>query len=104
MKRKRPHDEVGGLSLDPADWGLELQMTKQEVLAMIEAYETHACPVEEDALHGIRARFPQDGSEAKAMRWLGFCQGVLHERGIFTLDELKQHSLSRVAPHALPRL
>ncbi len=31
-------------------------------------------------------------SQAKAMRWLGFCQGYLVSQGVFTLDEVKIHS------------
>lgn len=30
----------------------------------------------------------------KAMRWLGFIQGVLCARGVFTLEELRAHSRS----------
>lgn len=29
----------------------------------------------------------------KAMRWLGFIQGVLCERGIFEIEDLKNHNL-----------
>jgi hypothetical protein len=37
-------------------------------------------------------RFPADGAEDKAMRWLGFVQGALYVKGIFTLEQLKEHS------------
>lgn len=37
-------------------------------------------------------RWPEDGSERKAMRWLGFAQGVAWHAGVFTLEELKEHS------------
>jgi hypothetical protein len=75
-------------------------MERQEVLDMIQVYQSYA-EGEQDVLHGIRGRFPDDGSTDKAMRWLGFCQGVLIERGIFTLDELKQHSKDRYVPACL---
>ncbi len=35
---------------------------------------------------------PTFADNAKAMRWLGFLQGVLWARGFFTLEELKGHS------------
>ena len=34
------------------------------------------------------------GEVDKAMRWLGFIQGVLCAKGVFTLDELRAHSRS----------
>jgi hypothetical protein len=34
----------------------------------------------------------RDGRQEKAFRWLGFIQGVLFSEGIFTLDDLKNHS------------
>jgi hypothetical protein len=37
-------------------------------------------------------RFPEDGSEKKAMRWLGFIQGAVYARGYFTLEQIKAHS------------
>lgn len=33
--------------------------------------------------------------EGKAMRWLGFVQGVLVANGIFSLDDVKKHSRTR---------
>ena len=40
-------------------------------------------------------RFPLDGSPHKAMRWLGYMQGVLVMSGIFTLEQVKRHSQTR---------
>lgn len=37
-------------------------------------------------------RFVDEGRIEKAMRWLGFLQGVLWARNFFTLDDLKNHS------------
>lgn len=48
-----------------------------------------------DMIGGLRSRWPEDGSERKAMRWLGFMQGALWTLGIYTLDELKEHSRIR---------
>lgn len=69
-------------------------MTRTDALEMILEYSRYALGVD-DVLFGIAHRFPSDGSEAKSMRWLGFCQGVLCARGVFTLDDLKQHSMTR---------
>lgn len=67
-------------------------MTRNEALGMIREYGRYAVDLD-DVLFGISDRFPSDGSEAKAMRWLGFCQGVLIQRGMFTLEDLKNHSM-----------
>jgi len=37
-------------------------------------------------------KFVDEGRIEKAMRWLGFMQGVLWHSSHFTLDELKEHS------------
>jgi len=37
-------------------------------------------------------RFVDQGRLEKAMRWLGFIQGCFWKSGIFTLDELEDHS------------
>jgi len=69
-------------------------MNKLEALKLIGSYASLSKD-EADVLHGIDKRFPKDGSENKAMRWLGFCQGILHERGIFTLEQIKDHSKNK---------
>jgi hypothetical protein len=38
--------------------------------------------------------FVEDGQREKAMRWLGFLQGVLWRRNLFTLAELKEQASS----------
>jgi hypothetical protein len=37
-------------------------------------------------------RFVEEGRRDKAMRWLGFIQGVLWVQRIYTIDELKLHN------------
>ncbi len=70
-------------------------MTKEEALDLIEQY---CSLLEEDSyeyhetMTGLRGRFPEGGSENKAMRWLGFMQGSLWALGTFSLEELKRHS------------
>lgn len=69
-------------------------MTKATALEMIKGYEAalagrDGCP---DAINGISSRFPVEGSINKAMRWLGFCQGVALAIEAYTLPELKEHS------------
>lgn len=59
-------------------------------------------PVMKDAA-GMADRFPEDGSEKKAMRWLGYMQGVLVCSQVFSLDEVKEHSKrGSVHPEAAP--
>lgn len=36
--------------------------------------------------------------EGKAFRWLGFVQGILVERGLYTVEEVKTHSRERRVP------
>jgi len=37
-------------------------------------------------------QFVSHGQVEKAMRWLGFIQGVFFSAGIYTIDELRNHS------------
>lgn len=39
-----------------------------------------------------RWKLVQSPSVSKAMRWLGFCQGYLVARDVYTLDEVKLHT------------
>jgi hypothetical protein len=85
-------------------------MTKDQALALIEMYadrcrsSTNPMLAADSVLTEIRQRWPEDGSENKAMRWLGFMQGALYSDGEFDLDELKEHSrlISKV-PHETVR-
>lgn len=36
--------------------------------------------------------FLEEGRREKVMRWIGFIQGVLWDRGVFDLEDLKNHS------------
>lgn len=36
--------------------------------------------------------FLKEGRREKAFRWLGFLQGVLYSNGIYTIDEMANHS------------
>jgi len=62
-------------------------MTRDTALRLLAEYEQHI-----PALDGMRARFPDDGSEAKAMRWLGYAQGIAVGCGAYSLDEVESHS------------
>ena len=62
-------------------------MTRYTALRLLAEYEQHI-----PALAGMRARFPGGGSEAKAMRWLGYAQGIAVGCGAYSLDEVKAHS------------
>jgi hypothetical protein len=36
--------------------------------------------------------FMDEGRREKAFRWLGFVQGVLWVRGVYSIDQLKEHN------------
>ena len=38
--------------------------------------------------------FEEDDME-KVMRWLGFLQGVLWNRGVYTIEQLKEHNRTK---------
>ena len=69
-------------------------MTKEQALELIKQY----CKILENfrepdtVLTELVKRWPEDGSEAKAMRWLGFIQGALYAYGYYSLEEVKDHS------------
>lgn len=42
--------------------------------------------------------FVTDGDVEKAMRWLGFVQGMLFYTGHYTIDEMRAHSASPTEP------
>jgi hypothetical protein len=73
-------------------------MTKDEALDLVDQYCSLVKELggHNEIVTGLRSRFPEDGSEKKAMRWLGFMQGVLYITEIFTLEELKIHSRDKV--------
>lgn len=70
-------------------------MTKAQALQLITIYGEWLTRVgwEDPTSTQIMERWPQDGSENKAMRWLGFMQGVLYQSCLMSLDEIKQHSM-----------
>jgi len=68
-------------------------MTKDVAINLIKEYAQEAKDVgiTDTTLTEIDTRFPEDGSEGKAMRWLGFIQGALYSKGVYTLDDLRRH-------------
>jgi hypothetical protein len=71
-------------------------MTKERALRLVQQYAAVFRTTGEwdTTLTEIADRWPEDGSEQKAMRWLGFVQGVAYARGLFTLEEIKEHSMT----------
>lgn len=67
-------------------------MTKDTALHLISEYSTSLAPTKDPILTEMPSRWPEGGSEKKAMRWLGFLQGAAYTTGTFTLEELKEHS------------
>lgn len=70
-------------------------MTKTTALKLLNEYAT-LCqgmnnPIAKDAA-GMPDRFPDDGSVRKAMRWLGYIQGVVVTLGAFKVGDVKEHS------------
>ncbi|MBE0477000.1 MAG: hypothetical protein IBX62_07890 [Coriobacteriia bacterium] len=45
---------------------------------------------------GETKNFLRQGREAKALRWLGFIQGLLFLGGVFSIAELKGHNRGRI--------
>lgn len=64
-------------------------MNKQDAIDMIRQYAHY---VADSHIRGMPDRMTGDFSERKAMRWLGWVQGVLVERGVYSLDDVKEHS------------
>lgn len=91
-------------------------MTNEQILSAIEEYRTcfvNLCIEAETHPHDIKLSqhnninadikhcatmldkmvdFVNEGKIEKAFRWLGFIQGVLWSRGLYTLDQLKEHN------------
>lgn len=78
-------------------------MTHEKFLHVLWVYES--CLEHEEVNGGITKEqehvlemipkmrnFHWDKQVEKAMRWLGFIQGVLYSQGIFTIDEMKNHN------------
>lgn len=67
-------------------------MNRQQALSLLEEYRDHAGSVLCDpAVTDMKNRWPDDGSERKSMRWVGFMAGVLYQAGVFSLEEIKDH-------------
>lgn len=71
-------------------------MTKSTALRMLGQYceclsGYQLTPVLRDA-GGMFDRWPDGGSVRKAMRWLGYMQGVLVATNYFSLEAVKAHS------------
>lgn len=69
-------------------------MTKDTAIELVRQYAeiAYLSGMRDPTIVEIHTRWPEDGSERKAMRWLGFMQGVLYSNHLCTLDELKEHS------------
>lgn len=72
-------------------------MTKEISLRLLRQYQEVSENIQWateslEILYGMADRFPSDGSRAKAMRWLGFAQGVLVSNRVYTLEQVKEHS------------
>lgn len=77
-------------------------MTREEILAVAAAYADETRDQHLDAMAAQMRDFSYYDANGKARdklnRWLGFMQGVLHERGVYTLEELKSHNKGTSRP------
>lgn len=44
----------------------------------------------------IRSFVSNSDDREKTMRWLGFVQGVLYTKGIYTIDEMREHNRNNI--------
>ncbi len=91
-------------------------MTKEQVLQVVSEYRTYLgqagdgpqqidhnlAPTRGEALRHLLfmcdhvEKMVEEDIE-KAMRWLGFMQGVFWSQGIFTLNDLREHNIRPVS-------
>lgn len=70
-----------------------MTLTKQDAISLVEQY---AAVADDEHIRTMPGRMTgADFDEGKAMRWLGWVQGVLCERGVYSLDDVKEHSRTR---------
>ena len=82
-------------------------MTREKCLEILDRYERFLAPLgpkkkDREMVNHILFKMipkmdamlvlPSQEDIEKYMRWLGFIQGVLWQRGWFTLEELKEHN------------
>lgn len=67
-------------------------MAAQAIDFVKEAQKIEDLPLSALETERIDARYKARSKREKAHRWLGFIQGVLWLSGVYTLDELKEHS------------
>lgn len=82
-------DEALGLLREYCDV-IRRYLDSPRTLDLSQRREDHDSLLNEAA--GMSDRFPASGSENKAMRWLGYIQGILRATGFYSLEELKEHS------------
>lgn len=78
-------------------------MKRVEALTLLKSYCSHldvqaGFATLRPALENAREmwnRFPVTGTAAKAMRWLGYMQGVCVASGVFSLEQVKEHEKNR---------
>lgn len=68
-------------------------MTKDEVMILAHNYSTMGPEHLATMVPKMEAmNFNEPKEREKLMRWLGFMQGVLWERQVYSLDELRSHN------------
>lgn len=75
-------------------------MTPAKVNEVLDKYELLCDILELDAIPHIQSMIPKirvfldEGRIEKAMRWLGFIQGILWTHDVYSLEALKSHNRS----------
>lgn len=77
-------------------------MTDDKILEVLHRYQKeitgHPMRMFDDHFSHCAAMIPQmeeflaEGRRDKVFRWLGFIQGVLYAKGVYTIEQLKDHS------------
>lgn len=72
-------------------------MTKEQLKVVLENYKMKLKEINRDQMldHALVMCDFEFGDMEKSMRWLGFIQGVLYSKSIYTIDELKAHNTSQ---------
>lgn len=70
------------------------QMTAWDTVQLADAIPAHDRVAHYKYMCEAGQVFVDEGKIDKAMRWLGFLQGVCWRTELFTLDELKKHATS----------
>jgi len=72
-------------------------MTKEQLKTVLANYKLKLQEINRDQMldHALVMCDFDFGDMEKSMRWLGFIQGVLYTKHVYTIDELKAHNTNQ---------